>query len=83
VVPLYIWRNLVIGSASKVLFLLNQVVVILADDAAGIFHFTNWWMVAAGALLVACCGLATVITLHLTDGPTPIGVRKFQSVCFV
>lgn len=40
-----------------------------------IFGFTNWWAMAAGALLIAVAGLAVIITLFFLKGPTPIEVN--------
>lgn len=44
----------------------------ILDSQSGIFRFTNWWILAIGALLVASAGFATVISLHVVKGPTPI-----------
>lgn len=42
------------------------------ESQSGIFQFTNWWILAIGALLVASAGFAVVISLHVLKAPTPI-----------
>lgn len=41
------------------------------------FRFTNWWLLATGAILLAVVGFATVLSLHILKGPTPSEVRMF------